>query len=167
MFVAVCQKLHGFIAIKHATCIKINVDAAVESGESGVGLGAVARNEYGLVIAANSSYINAPIGVLSAEILAIKEGHSLACPSGCNFYIESNCANASQNKCSDTDVVISDVKLLVSTTGCKILKFIKREATFVAHVVAKHSLIRKECARWNEDVSQFIFCCYSKLVINL
>ncbi|GMN66762.1 hypothetical protein TIFTF001_035828 [Ficus carica] len=75
--------------------IKINVDAAVNSSSDFIGVGAVARDEFGMVIAALSRRIFGKFSPHVGECLAVREGLCLAHLCGFqNFMVESDALNA-------------------------------------------------------------------------
>ncbi|GLT80072.1 hypothetical protein SLA2020_515330 [Shorea laevis] len=144
--------------------VKINVDGAVSAHQRTHGMGAVARNSSGEVVAAMSCKGQ---GAVSAEIAeacclrkALKWARDLSFE---KVIMESDCASlvtAMNSHLSDINsslgTVLSDCKLLMASIPDCHVKFIRRVGNSVAHELARRALHAEDDEYWIAAVPFFL-----------
>ncbi|KAM6585542.1 hypothetical protein CsatB_012544 [Cannabis sativa] len=126
--------------------IKINVDAALFPQEHSYGYGIVARDSTGHLIEAKTGYFEGDLDASTVEALSIKEALSwIKSKNWQNVEIESDSMISVQgirgNQMINSlfGLILHDCQILLSSLPFVSLRFIRRSANRVAHVVARHS----------------------------
>uniref|UniRef100_A0A803QIZ4 Reverse transcriptase domain-containing protein n=1 Tax=Cannabis sativa TaxID=3483 RepID=A0A803QIZ4_CANSA len=126
--------------------IKINVDAALFPQEHSYGYGIVARDSTGHLIEAKTGYFEGNLDASTVEALSIKEALSwIKSKNWQNVEIESDSMisvqgiRGNQVINSLSGLILHDCQILLSSLPSVSLRFIRRSANRVAHVVARYS----------------------------
>uniref|UniRef100_A0A803NRL8 RNase H type-1 domain-containing protein n=1 Tax=Cannabis sativa TaxID=3483 RepID=A0A803NRL8_CANSA len=139
--------------------VKINVDAALFEDERGFGIGAVARDDKGLLIEGVCKDFQGKVEPLLAEAIGVKEALSwIKLRDWQQVLVEADCMGVVQALRSSLDMVslfgcvINDCnKLLFELRNASVF-FVKRSANKVAHAFAKASLFYPDRIFPLEDV---------------
>ncbi|GKV27974.1 hypothetical protein SLEP1_g37084 [Rubroshorea leprosula] len=140
--------------------IKINVDGAISMQNGAYGMGAVARNHQGEVLAAMACKGQ---GVVAAEIaeacslrMALQWAHDLTFR---KIFLETDCVSlvtAINNEFLSTNsslgAVLSDCRVLMTSFMHCQVNHIRREGNAVAHELAKRALQAEANEYWIEEV---------------
>ena len=139
--------------------LKVNFDGAIFSSKSLAGLGAIVRNDKGLVMAAYSQTIPLPTSVETVEVLAVRSAVSLA--KELNFdqvIIEGDtdviikAINSGGFSSSSFGHIIRDIKLLSSAFHNVSYNHTRRQGNRVAHRLARMACNFSPFQVWMEDV---------------
>ncbi|KAK3229086.1 hypothetical protein Dsin_000967 [Dipteronia sinensis] len=139
-------------------CFKINIDAALDIDGYVVGFGLVVRNSHGLVVALSVQRVIASFCSLTAETMAILRGINFAIDLGVRpVVIESDALAAI--KLIDSGVYsLADIGLIIGEILTKLeaidggsVRFVSREANYVAHMLVRIGLSITDDVVWIED----------------
>lgn len=127
--------------------LKINVDASVLSFANYVGIGAVAQDHLGTVLAATSLHISGRFSPHIAECLAIKEGVKLAQAQGFSArLVESNAFNvvvvvrSPPNQALGANIV-QDIKTVLIQARCGSVYYISCEDNDITHTLVGYTML--------------------------
>ena len=127
--------------------VKINTDGATHSSRVRGGTGFVARDHHGFFLRAGGSRYEGIIDPLTLELLACRDGLSMACDMGLHrVEVQTDCQEIirlweSPQKSSCYHLLKEIEVLSTFFQGFK-LRFANRRCNTVAHRVARHSLAR-------------------------
>ncbi|GLT29958.1 hypothetical protein SLA2020_047860 [Shorea laevis] len=144
--------------------VKINTDGATSGQQQNFGMGAMARDHVGNVVAAMACKGQGAMAAEIAEACSLNKALQLA--QGLSFdriILESNCANiitAMQNDSpsmnSTLGLIISDSKMLMTSfLSCR-FQHIRREGNSVAHELAKRAIQAEVDEYWVADIPELI-----------
>uniref|UniRef100_A0A803QPV3 Reverse transcriptase n=1 Tax=Cannabis sativa TaxID=3483 RepID=A0A803QPV3_CANSA len=146
--------------------VKINVDAAMFNDGRSFGLGMVARNSDGLLIAGRMKYTAVQVEVAVAEAIGIREVLSwLKENRWPQVYIETDSLCVVQAIHSSTDMislfgsVIQDCKTLLASLNNVVVSFVKRSANVVAHKFARAARLYPDCTCSLETIPTELLSC--------
>ncbi|KAL5777565.1 hypothetical protein ACOSP7_010491 [Xanthoceras sorbifolium] len=145
-----------------AGSLKLNTDAAVKSGFSVMGSGAVVRDSQGKVVAASAKPLLGFFPAELGELLALREGLLLAKELNLNIeWVELDAVNvvarvSSSFPCSVLDPIVSDVKALFRAVGVSNCLAIPRSGNGMAHSLASLAFSSKEEFCWFYPEPSFI-----------
>jgi ribonuclease HI len=143
--------------------VLINVDAAFRPLTGDSAIGAVIRDQSGLIIAASSRTIDRCQDAEEAEAKAILVGLQLAIEMGINQpTLMSDCAaavsavrspgtNLSKNWCVYKEIVDASTQL----PGCAV-RYVRRKLNSIAHSLAQFAIQSGTCELWLAPVPAFI-----------
>lgn len=126
--------------------VKINVDAAVIQGFQRVGIEVVARDDHGLVLFSQVSYVDGVFSTHVAEMLAAREGLIVASTqSWVNIILELDAGNVVDSidrkiLIADDDSVLSSITSLGSKFEFLQALHCRRSANAVVHILASKGL---------------------------
>ncbi|XP_062076333.1 uncharacterized protein LOC133781375 [Humulus lupulus] len=139
--------------------IKINVDATLFQQESSYGFGLVARDSSGRLIEAKTCYQGGVFPDEVVEAMGIKEALSwIKSKNWHNVEIETDSMlsvqsiRSNQIMSSIFGLLIQDCQILLSSLHNVHVRFIRRSANRVAHVVARHSRFLSGCSIFEHNV---------------
>ncbi|XP_065634478.1 uncharacterized protein LOC136069648 [Quercus suber] len=142
---------------------KINVDGAVFKTQKSAGVGVIIRDEQGLVVAALSQKINAPLGALEAKAKAVEIALQFAMDVGVyDFILEGDsllvynalCGHSSPP--SSVASVISGALVFYGLFRQVEFSHIRRQGNTPAHLLAKHALGIVDYIAWMEETPCFL-----------
>uniref|UniRef100_A0A803PF51 RNase H type-1 domain-containing protein n=1 Tax=Cannabis sativa TaxID=3483 RepID=A0A803PF51_CANSA len=150
----------------NGTSVKINVDAAMFNDGRSFGLGMVARNSDGLLIAGKMKYTAVQVEVVVAEAIGIREVLSwLKENRWPQVYIETDSLCVVQAIHSSTDMislfgsVIQDCKTMLASLNNVVISFVKRSVNVVAHSFARAARLYPDCTCSLETVPTELLPC--------
>ena len=142
---------------------KVNVDGAVFSAKQEAGIGIVAWDCHGLVMAAMSMKVSAPLGPLEVEAKAFEAGLQFAKYLGIqDFILEADSLNVYRALAglSHAAAVIAPIiyRILDSCHDIRNVRFshVKRKGNSPAHLLAKHACGIVDYLVWMEENSCFL-----------
>ncbi|KAL5748230.1 hypothetical protein ACOSQ2_025527 [Xanthoceras sorbifolium] len=134
---------------------KLNVDASLLAAGEGFGVGAVIRDDFGVLVAVHGLYFSGQVLVEVAEARAVLEGLKLA--AGLAVFplvVESDalsvvnlCASLSLSR-GDVDNLIFDVQALLSSLRVVSIGFVPRACNVIAHSIARRALFSCSPCFW-------------------
>nr|GMD81077.1 uncharacterized protein LOC109164833 [Ipomoea batatas] len=142
--------------------LKLNVDAAVDHTRGRMGFGWVLRNEHGDFIAAVSLPWPGMYSVKEAEAIAVREALSwLKDKSISHCQVETDALQITQSLQSTSldsqfDLILLDVKDLLSSLQDVFISFAKRSTNRIAHLLARGSLSMSDRRIWDVCPPSFI-----------
>jgi ribonuclease HI len=143
--------------------LKLNVDAGYDETTSTGSTGAVIRDSSGGFIAASQRYLDNVIDAPTCEVIALRDGLLLAQQLGVSKLIaQSDCmevVEAMQNGGFSATVgapFFDECWLLCTEFNSISVEFCYREANFVAHNLARNSLVCKLSCNWHSEPPGFI-----------
>ncbi|GLU01763.1 hypothetical protein SLE2022_190500 [Rubroshorea leprosula] len=144
--------------------VKINVDGAVSAHQRIYGMGAVAQNSSGAVVAAMSCKGQGTVCAEIAKACCLRKALQWACELSFEKVImELDCASlvtAMNSPLSDINsslgTVLSDCKLLMASINNCHVKFIRRVGNSVAHELAWRALHAEDDEYWTVEVPPFL-----------
>ncbi|GKU89755.1 hypothetical protein SLEP1_g3851 [Rubroshorea leprosula] len=150
--------------------VKINVDGAVLAHQRIYGMGAIAWNSSGAVVAAMSCKGQGIVCAEIAEACCLRKALQWACELSFEKVImESDCASlvTAMNSFlsginSSLGTVLSDCKLLMASINNCHVKFIRRVGNSMAHELARRALHAKDDEYWTSEVPPFLAHIVSK-----
>ncbi|KAK9992106.1 hypothetical protein SO802_027091 [Lithocarpus litseifolius] len=129
------------------TRYKINVDGAVFKTQKSAGVGVLIRDDQGLIVAALSQKINAPLGALEVEAKAVEVALQFARDVGISDLIIEGDSFVIYNALSGHSTPPSSVASVISGALAFCVLFhrvefshIRRQGNKLAHLLAKHAL---------------------------
>ncbi|KAM6583826.1 hypothetical protein CsatB_010828 [Cannabis sativa] len=150
----------------NGTSVKINVDAAMFNDGRSFGLGMVARNSDGLLIAGKMKYTAVQVEVAVAEAIGIRKVLSwLKENRWPQVYIETDSLCVVQAIHSSTDMislfgsVIQDCKTMLASLNNVVISFVKRSVNVVAHSFARAARLYPDCTCSLETVPTELLPC--------
>ncbi|KAL5781686.1 hypothetical protein ACOSP7_006715 [Xanthoceras sorbifolium] len=145
-----------------AGSLKLNTDAAVKSGFSVMGSGAVVRDSQGKVVAASAKPLLGFFPAELGELLALREGLLVAKELSLIVeWVELDAANVVArvfNSCprSFMDPIVSDIKALFRAVGVSNCHAIPRSRNGMAHSLASLAFSSKEEFCWFNPEPSFL-----------
>ncbi|KAL5784031.1 hypothetical protein ACOSQ2_006423 [Xanthoceras sorbifolium] len=145
-----------------AGSLKLNTDAAVKSGFSVMGSGAVVRDSQGKVVAASAKPLLGFFPAELGELLALREGLLVAKELSLIIeWVELDAANAVariSNSCPSSfmDPIVSDIKALFRVVGVSNCHAIPRSRNGMAHSLASLAFSSKEDFCWFNPEPSFL-----------
>ncbi|KAL5773835.1 hypothetical protein ACOSQ2_013759 [Xanthoceras sorbifolium] len=145
-----------------ASSLKLNTDAAVKSGFSVMGSGAVVRDSQGKVVAASAKPLLGFFPTELGELLALREGLLVAKELSLIIeWVELDAANAVariSNSCPSSfmDPIVSDIKALFRVVGVSNCHAIPRSRNGMAHSLASLAFSSKEDFCWFNPEPSFL-----------
>ncbi|XP_035551702.1 uncharacterized protein LOC118349877 [Juglans regia] len=137
---------------------KANWDAAIDKGNSRLGIGVIVRNSEGSVMASLCSSMDLIPDPLLGEAVAARRASSFCAELGLQHIIlegdSLSVVKAIQHKedsWSDTRLVIRDIKIMLSKTRSWSVLHVHREVNVIAHHLAKFALSCQEDCILIED----------------
>ncbi|GLT59414.1 hypothetical protein SLA2020_322330 [Shorea laevis] len=144
--------------------VKINIDGAISGQQQSFGMGAVARDPAGDVVAAMACKGQGAVAAEIAEACTLRK--ALQWARGLSFeriIVESDCVNviAAMNNDlatlnSPLGLIIYDCKLLVTSFLSCHFQHVRREGNSVAHELAKRALHAEADEHWDGDTPEAI-----------
>ncbi|XP_075670417.1 uncharacterized protein LOC142640223 [Castanea sativa] len=139
--------------------VKINFDGATFAASSSAGLGAIIRNDLGLVMAAFTQPIPLPTSVEMVEVLAARSALCFAKDLGFSKLIVEGDSKIAIHALTNDDLfsssfghIIKDIKRLSSTLENVIFSHTHRQGNRVAHGMARMACNFSLFQSWMEDV---------------
>ena len=127
--------------------MKVNFNGAFFEGERKAGLGAIIRNDSGLVMAALSQNIPLPTSVEIVEVLAACQALWFAKELGFQkLFIEGdsetiiNAINGENMARSEFGHILQDIKSLISSFCSVSFSHVKRQGNCLAHYLARRAI---------------------------
>ncbi|XP_031091127.1 uncharacterized protein LOC115996126 [Ipomoea triloba] len=162
-----------FAPLQHSTSIikwknpppgrlKLNVDAAVNKTRGHMGFGWILRDDQGSFVAAVSTPWYGLFSVKEAEAIAVREALSwLKANNISHCDVEIDALQITQRLSSPLfyshfDLILLDVKDLLSSIHDVSISHVKRSANRIAHLLARESLSMSERMEWNSSPPVFI-----------
>ncbi|KAL5753791.1 hypothetical protein ACOSP7_022011 [Xanthoceras sorbifolium] len=145
-----------------AGSLKLNIDAAVKSGFSVMGSGAVVRDSQGKVVAASAKPLLGFFPAELGELLALREGLLVAKELSLFIeWVELDAANAVariSKSCPSSfmDPIVSDIKALFRVVGVSNCHAIPRSRNGMAHSLASLAFSSKEDFYWFNPEPSFL-----------
>ncbi|KAL5794878.1 hypothetical protein ACOSP7_003472 [Xanthoceras sorbifolium] len=145
-----------------AGSLKLNTDAAVKSGFSVMGSGAVVRDSQGKVVVASAKPLSGFFPVELGELLALREGLLVAKELSLIIeWVELDAVNAVArifNSCPSSfmDPIVSDIKALFRIVGVSNCHAIPRSRNGMAHSLASLAFSSKEDFCWFNPEPSFL-----------
>jgi len=144
---------------------KLNIDAALDTGNKKFGFGFVLRDDLGKFVAAKMVPKAGLIRADEAEVMGMKEALKWLKEINCDeVQIETDCIktvnNINNHAClSYFDLILNDVREVAKGFSKLSYSFAKRSANKVAHLLAREALLKSDC----EDcfVVPFPFICHA------
>ncbi|GKV32640.1 hypothetical protein SLEP1_g41235 [Rubroshorea leprosula] len=144
--------------------VKINTDGATSGQQQNFGIGAVARDHAGNVVAAMACKGQGAVAAEIAEACSLRK--ALQWARGLSFdriILESDCATIviamqhdSPSLNSTLGLIISDNKMLMTSfLSCRV-QHIRREGNSVAHELAKQAIQAEADECWGADLPELI-----------
>ncbi|KAL0012819.1 hypothetical protein SO802_007927 [Lithocarpus litseifolius] len=150
--------LQHFGALETEFC-NINFDGATFNESSSAGLGAIIRNDRGLVMAAFTQPISLPTSVEMVEVLTARGALCFAKDLGFNKIIVEGdseviikALNNSGLPSSSLGLILKDIKVLSSSLGKVLFSHTRRQGNRVAHGLARMTCNFAHFLSWMEDV---------------
>ena len=142
---------------------KVNVDGAVFSSQSAMGISVLIRDEEGRVEAALSKKIMAPLGALEVEAKAFEAGLLFAKDIGIQeLVLEGDSITIYNALCeissppSSVEPIIVGVNALCSDFRRVEFSHVRRQGNSPAHLLAKHAKGIADFSTWIEENPYFI-----------
>lgn len=142
---------------------KVNMDAAIFKNTKSVGIGVIARDHVGAVLAALSTQLLLPLGPLEAEAKALDVAISFAKDIGLQEVTFKSDCSILTGALSDTPNVPISIENIVSGIHNKLQHFrqhqmlhVKRQGNTPAHNLARHAKGLDNFATWIEETPFFI-----------
>ncbi|KAL5823813.1 hypothetical protein ACOSQ4_021713 [Xanthoceras sorbifolium] len=145
-----------------AGSLKLNTDAAVKSGFSVMGSGAVVRDSQGKVVAASAKPLLGFFPTELGELLALREGLLVAKELSLTIeWVELDAANVVArvfNSCPNSFMgpIVSDIKALFRAMGVSNCHAITRSRNGMAHSLASLAFSSKEEFYWFNPEPNFL-----------
>ncbi|KAM0825040.1 hypothetical protein ACQ4PT_069820 [Festuca glaucescens] len=154
--------------------VKVNVDAAFSPMSGTAAIGAVARNDQGVVVAALSAPISACNDVEEAEARAILEGLQMASDLKLKYVtLESDSAlavaasNDTTRNHSQHWSVYKDIGLAKSLISSCSISYTRRKLNTLAHDLAKRASVSGDYGRWLDPVPEDIAILAKRDLVNI
>ena len=152
--------------------MKVNFDSAIFGITSSTSLGAIIRNDLGLVMATFTQPIPLPTSVEMVEVLAARGALCFAKDLGFNKVILEGdseiiikALNSGCPSSSSFGHIIKDIKVLSSSLRNVLFSHTRRQGNRVAHEMAKLACNFVQFQSWMEDVPLGVFDVYVSEVI--
>ena len=135
-------------------CLKLNVDASVLPGVDHIGIGAVLRDEKGIILGAVAKSLEGSFSPFLAECIALREGLIFAKDLNLGpIVVETDAINvvtAVGDNCelSIEGPILEDVKQLMAQVHSTGIQHIRRSANHVAHLLARFGINAKCTKIW-------------------
>ncbi|XP_058002195.1 uncharacterized protein LOC131179386 [Hevea brasiliensis] len=134
---------------------KLNVDASYDSKSGKVGYGVIIRNYKGCLVDGCAAIFTC-LSPLAAEGMAIREALLVASRRGFTAgVVETDshlmvqlCSSSGENAPWELEVVLHDIKFLLSSYPSLSVVYVARRANSCAHWVANQSRIGRLVSRW-------------------
>ncbi|PON42149.1 Ribonuclease H-like domain containing protein [Trema orientale] len=146
-------------------CLKLNVDAAVFEGGDAIGIGGIIRDSEGVILTCWALKVTGRFDILSAELIAIREGIRLAIDFGCPLHeIESDSLLAvhvisQPQPFSVVASIVQDIIFLISSAGYGFCQHILRASNMVVHDLASFVICSLVNKVWGDSCPYFIKIC--------
>ena len=142
---------------------KVNVDGAVFKGQKTAGVGVIIRDDLGLLEAALSKKIKAPLGAVEAEAMAYEAGLLFAKDIGTqDFIVEGDSLVIHQALCeasmlpSSVAAVVQGIQDLCKDFRGVQFSHVRRQGNRPTHLLAKHALNVADFTAWIEENPCFL-----------
>ena len=139
--------------------MKVNFDGATFDNSNSIGLGAIIRNDMGLVMAACTQHIPLPTAVEMVEMLAARSALCFAKDLSFNKLIVEGdlkviikALNSGGLSSSNFGHIFKDIKVMSSSFGNVVFSYTCRQGNRVAHRLARMACNFVHFQSWMEDV---------------